>query len=144
MIVFLTLYNTYHRVIVVFQSRSISFQEQEKKRKSTLFFGFYLGLASAMGFPESCVLFFRGRHRFCHVLINAIHCSDPRNGVVLNSYGTETSILYRSSCQQTFMFKTGQILIFLRIHPLIRVSCSLRGIVCSRPECCICCPSSVS
>ena len=45
--------------------------------------GFCLGLGLAMGFPEAVLLFFRGRHRFCHVLINAIHDSDPRNGIVL-------------------------------------------------------------
>ena len=35
------------------------------------------------GFLRSCVLFLRGRHRFCYVPVNAIHDSDPRSGVVL-------------------------------------------------------------
>ena len=55
-----------------------------------------------------------------------------------------TSTLYRSSWQQTLMFKTGPILVFLRIHLLKRVSLSFRGIVYSRHKCGICCPSSVS
>ena len=38
----------------------------------------------------------------------------------------------------TVSIKTGPILVFLRIHPLTRVSISFRGIVCSRHECCIC------
>ena len=52
--------------------------------------------------------------------------------------------MYRSSSQQTFMFKTGPILVFLRFHPLTRLTSSFRGIVYSRHRCCICCPSSVS
>ena len=47
----------------------------------------YCGLLSwscfCNGFHRSYVLFFNGRHRFFHVLINAIHDSDPRNGSVL-------------------------------------------------------------
>ena len=42
------------------------------------------------------------------------------------------------------MFKTGPILVLLRIHPLVQVPFSLRGIVYSRHECCICCSSFVS
>ena len=42
------------------------------------------------------------------------------------------------------MFKTGPILVLLRIHPLTRVPFSLRGSVYSRHNCCICRPSSVS
>ena len=61
-----------------------------------------------------------------------------------NRNGVWTSILCRSSWYQTFMFKTGPILVFLRIHPLIWVSFSFRSIVYSRHECYICCPSSVS
>ena len=60
-----------------------------------------------------------------------------------NRDGIWTSILYRSSWEQTYMFKTVPIHVFLRIHPLIRVSFSFRGIVYSRHQCCICCPSSV-
>ena len=37
--------------------------------------GFCLGLALAMDFPEANFLFFRGRHRFCHGSILAIHDS---------------------------------------------------------------------
>ena len=44
--------------------------------------GFCLGLALAMGFPEAFVLFFRGQHRFCHVLVNTTHDSNQKSGIV--------------------------------------------------------------
>ena len=67
----------------------------------------------------------------------------PNQEAVLswNRDGTLTPILYRSSRPQTFMFKTGPILVFFRIHPVTRVFFSFRGIVCSRHKCCISCPS---
>ena len=47
----------------------------------------YRGLLSwscfSKGFLRSYVLFFRGQHRFSHVFLNAIHDSNPRNGMVL-------------------------------------------------------------
>ena len=42
------------------------------------------------------------------------------------------------------MFKTGPILVFLKINPLVRVHFSFRSIVYPRHKCCICCPSSAS
>ena len=57
---------------------------------------------------------------------------------------TGTSRVHWSSWLQTFMSKTCPILVFLRIHPLVRVFFSFPGIVYSRNKCCICSPSCVS
>ena len=64
-------------------------------------------------------------------------CLEIEKGLELQYY------IFRHD-SKPFMFKTGPMLGLLRIHPLTRVSFSLRSSVCSRHKCCICCPSSVS
>ena len=58
-----------------------------------------------------------------------------------NRDSTRTSIQYRSLWRQTYMSKTGPILVFLRIPPFARVFFSYLGIVYSRHKCCILPPS---
>ena len=89
--------------------------------------GFCLGLALAMGFHEAM-------SSSSLVSIDSVtYLSTPftilTQETVLswNRDGIWTSILFRSSWQQTFMFKTEPILVFLRIHPLLRVPFSLRS-----------------
>ena len=136
----LTLFYTHDRVIVVFQCRSIPFKNRNTNW-SQRYCGFVSWSCFSNGFPRSYVLFFRGRHRFCHVLINAVHDSDPRNGIVLTqrwnlNFDTVSIIMIANFYVQDWAD--------LRTHPLIRVPFSLRGIVYFRHTCCICCPSFVS
>ena len=106
--------------------------------------GFCLGLASAMGFAGAMSASFL-------VSIDSVTYSSTPFSILTqeavwssNRVWTRTSILYRSSSRQTFTFKTGPILVFLRIHHFTRVFLSFRGIVYSRQRCCICNPSSAS
>ena len=72
-------------------------------------------------FHRKCVLFFLGQHRFCHVCINTIHDSNPRDGIVFKQRWNLNFHTLSIIMIENFMFKTGPILLFLRIHPLIRV-----------------------
>ena len=107
--------------------------------------GFCLGLAVAMGFTEaicplllwSASILSRTYQRQSRFLPKKRYCLETEMEFELRY----CSIILIATF---FMFKTGPILVFLRIHPLIRVSSSLRGSVYSRNKCCICCPSSVS
>ena len=102
--------------------------------------------SSCYGFPRSCVLFFRGQHRFCYVLVSTIHDSNPRSGLVLKTekeFELRYCIDHRDRkllCLRLGRFSYSWESI-LSSH---ESSFSFRGIVYSRHRCFICCPSSVS
>ena len=76
----LTLHSTCDRCVSI----SIHFPFKNRNRnRSQSCCGLLSWSCFSNWFSRSYVLFFRGQHRFWHVLINAIHDSDPRNGVVL-------------------------------------------------------------
>ena len=78
----LTLHNTYDRVIVCFNIDPFPFKNKNRNGRQRCF-GLLSWSCFSNGFHWSCVLFFRGQHRFRYVLVNVIHESDTRNGIVL-------------------------------------------------------------
>ena len=73
----LTLDNTFDHVIVVFQCLSIFCHEQEKKRKTASLRASVVVLLCQQVSPKLYALP-PWLHRFCHVLVNSAHDSNPR------------------------------------------------------------------
>ena len=106
--------------------------------------GFSCGLALATSLPEA--LYYSSLGCIVSVTYSSIPLRIRTQDAVRsrNRDSIRTSILYRSSWRQTFMSKTGPILVFLCIHPFAQVFFSHRGSVYSRNKCCILSPFSVS
>ena len=78
----LTLDNTCDHVIVVFQCRSISVTNRNRNEISR-HCGLQLWSCFGNRSPQSSMVFLLGLHRFCHVLVNSSHDSNPRGCAVL-------------------------------------------------------------
>ena len=75
----MTLHNTFDRV-----SMSIHFHSRiVTEIEVNITAGFCLGLALATGFPDAVSSSVEVGIDSCHVSVNAIHDSDPQDGVVL-------------------------------------------------------------
>ena len=105
--------------------------------------GFCLGLAYAMGFTEGI------SSSFAVGIDSVTYLSTPftiltQEAVLSSSRDGWIDTVSIIMIAKFYVQAWADFLVFLEIHPLIRVPFSFRGIVNSRHRCCICCPSSVS